>query len=168
MVYTLGMDSIADKARTLHAAGSNCAQSVVCAFAEELGMDFVAAHRYATCLGAGLGRRQLVCGAVSGGALAIGAALGNDSGSDLETKERCYAIVARFIARIEAEFGASDCATLLGVDLNTESGRAEVKARGLNVSVCEGIIGRSAELVQACIAGELSDRASRGTRSPGA
>jgi C_GCAxxG_C_C family probable redox protein len=158
------MESITDKARALHASGSNCAQSVVCAFAEELGIDFVTAHRYATCLGAGFGRRQLVCGAVSGGALALGAALGNDTGADLETKEKCYATVSRFVGAIEAEFGCSDCATLLGVDLNTESGRAEVKAKGLNVSVCERIIGRSAELVQALVAEALRSQEPRGER----
>ncbi len=158
------MKSIADKANALHATGSNCAQSVVCAFVDELGIDFVTAHRYATCLGAGFGRRQLVCGAVSGGALALGAALGNDSGADLETKEKCYAVVSRFVAAIEAEFGSSDCSTLLGVDLNTASGRAEVKAKGLDVSVCGRIIGRSAELVQEYIAEALNGQAPRGAR----
>ena len=158
------MESIADKANALHATGSNCAQSVLCAFTDQLGLDFVTAHRYATCLGSGFGRRQLVCGAVSGGALALGAALGNDSGADLETKEKCYAVVSRFIATIEAEFGSSDCSSLLGVDLDTASGRAEVKAKGLDVSVCGRIIGRSAELVQGYIAEALSSHETRGAR----
>ncbi len=105
-----------------------------------------------------------MCGAVSGGALALGAILGTDSGADLETKEKCYAIISRFVGAIEAEFGCSDCATLLGVDLNTEAGRAAVKARGLNVSVCERIIGRSAELAQAYIAEALSGQEPRGAR----
>jgi C_GCAxxG_C_C family probable redox protein len=146
------MDTLQAKALALHASGSNCAQSVVCAFAEATGFDFVAAHRFSTCLGAGLGRKQLVCGAVSGGAMAIGAALGNDSGADLAAKERCYSLVAEFVSTIEKEFGSSSCRALLGVDLNTEEGRAEVKAKGLGASVCDKVIARSVELVERAIA----------------
>jgi len=140
-------NTVAIQAKALHGSGSNCAQAVLCAFSETVGFDRALAHRLSTCLGAGFGRKQLVCGAISGGAMALGAAFGNDSGVDLKAKERSYAMVNRFITQLEHEFGASDCATLLGVDLETESGRAEVKARSLNISVCDRIIGRSAELV---------------------
>jgi len=142
------METIQQKAAALHTSGSNCAQSVLCAFSEAFDFDFIQAHRMTTCMGAGLGRRQLLCGAVSGGALALGAALGNESGAELATKERCYAIVAEYIAAIEAEFGCSDCRGLLGVDISTEAGRAEVKSRGLGATVCDRIIGRSVELVE--------------------
>lgn len=150
------METIQQKAAALHASGSNCAQAVLCAFSDELGFDFAQAHRLTTCMGAGLGRRQLLCGAVSGGALALGAALGNDSGADLAAKERCYAIVAEFVATIEAEFGFSDCRSLLGVDISTEAGRTEVKTRGLGASVCDRIISRSADLAEQAIAASRS------------
>lgn len=152
LAYTRPMSTISDKARATHATGSNCAQSVLCAFSDSVAFDAVAAHRFATGLGAGFGRRQLVCGAVSGGAMAIGAALGNDTGADAEAKERCYALVDEFVGKIEAEFGSSSCQALLGVDLKTPEGRAAVKDRGLNVSVCERIIGRAAELAAEIIA----------------
>jgi len=145
------MKTIQDKALALHASGSNCAQSVLCAFSDHIGFDFAQAHRFTTCMGAGLGRRQLLCGAVSGGALAIGAALGNDSGADPATKERCYGIVNEYVATLEAEFGSSDCRTLLGIDIGTETGRAEVKARGLGDSVCNKVIARSVELAEQAI-----------------
>jgi len=145
------METIQQKAAALHASGSNCAQAVLCAFSGEFDFDFAQAHRFTTCMGAGLGRRQLLCGAVSGGALALGAALGNDSGADLATKERCYGIVADYIATIEAEFGCSDCRGLLGVDISTEAGRAEVKALGLGSKVCDRIISRSVELVEQAV-----------------
>ncbi len=145
------METIQQKAAALHASGSNCAQSVLCAFSESFDFDFAQAHRFTTCMGAGLGRRQLLCGAVSGGALALGAALGNESGADLATKERCYGIVADYIATIEAEFGCTDCRGLLGVDISTEAGRAEVKARGLGAKVCDRIISRSVELVERAV-----------------
>jgi len=146
------MNTVQEKALALHASGSNCAQAVLCAFSEATGFDATQAHRFTTCMGAGLGRRQLLCGAVSGGALALGAALGNDTGADLATKERCYSIVADFVAALEKEFGSTDCRTLLGIDISTEAGRAEVKARGLGNAVCNKIILRSVELVEKAIA----------------
>jgi len=86
--------------------------------------------------------------------MALGAALGNDSGADLAAKERCYGLVAAFVGAIEAEFGCSDCRGLLGVDLNTEEGRAEHQARGLGQAVCNRVIRRSVELVAATISAE--------------
>ena len=137
-----------DQARALHAAGSNCAQSVLCAFAEDLGVDPIQAHKLTTGMGAGLGRRQLLCGAVSGGVMALGAAFGNRDGSDQEAKERTYEISRNFVLTVEKEFGSAECRTLLGVDLLSEEGKKEFKARGLGAAVCDKIIGRCAELVE--------------------
>jgi C_GCAxxG_C_C family probable redox protein len=136
-----------EQATSLHASGSNCAQSVLCAFTSELGIDTALAHRLATGLGAGLGRRQHLCGAINGGAMALSAALGNDTGADLAAKERTYEAVQAYVNAMEAEFGSIDCRILLGVDLNTPEGKAELKARGLSASVCDKLIGRCAEEV---------------------
>lgn len=145
------MSTIQEKALALHAAGSNCAQCVLCAFADTNGFDFCLAHSLCTCLGAGFGRRQLVCGAVTGGAMAIGATLGNECGADQKAKERCYELVNAFVATIEKEFGSSDCRSLLGVDISTDEGRSELKAKGLGTSVCDKIIARSAQLIESII-----------------
>ena len=136
-----------EQATSLHARGSNCAQSVLCAFTSELGVDTTVAHRLATGLGAGLGRRQHLCGAVNGGAMALSAALGNETGADLAAKERTYEAVRAYVDAIEAEFGSIECRTLLGVDLNTPEGKAELKERGLSASVCDKLIARCAEEV---------------------
>ena len=122
-------------------------RSVLCAFTSELAIDTALAHRLATGLGAGLGRRQHLCGAVNGGAMALGAALGNDSGADLAAKERTYLAVQAYITAMEAEFGSIDCRTLLGVDLNTLEGKAELKEKGLSSKVCDKLIARCAEEV---------------------
>ena len=141
-----------EQAVALHGGGSNCAQSVLCAFTKELGMDTAQAHRLSTGLGAGLGRRQHLCGAVGGGAMALGAALGNDSGADLEAKERTYAAVLSYVREMEAEFGSLECDALLGVDLTTDAGKAEYKAKNLGTEVCNRIIARSAEAVEKILA----------------
>lgn len=92
--------------------------------------------------------------------MALGAAYGNDDGSDLEAKEDSYARVAALVEAVEREFGASDCATLLGENLRTEEGRAAVKARGLSASVCDRLIARSVGLVEEALA-ERAPRTSR-------
>lgn len=136
-----------EQATSLHAGGSNCAQSVLCAFTSELGIDTVQAHRLATGLGGGLGRRQHLCGAVNGGAMVLGAALGNDTGADLAAKERTYEAVRAYIDTMEAKFGSIECRTLLDVDLNSPEGKAAFKERGLSASVCDKLIARCAEEV---------------------
>lgn len=50
-------------------SGYNCAQSVLFAYGPELGLDQERALKLATGLGAGMGRRDEVCGAVTGGVL---------------------------------------------------------------------------------------------------
>ena len=81
-----------ERAAALHASGSSCSQSVFVPFAEELGLDPQRAHKLATGLGAGCGRQQLVCGAVSGAVLALGLALGSEEGSEAAaTRPTCTA-----------------------------------------------------------------------------
>ena len=69
-------------------AGYNCAQSVLYAFGPELGLDGEISLKLATGLGAGMGRRGEVCGAVTGGILALGLKYGR--GSRQERSARCW------------------------------------------------------------------------------
>jgi C_GCAxxG_C_C family probable redox protein len=52
--------------------GFNCAQAVFATYAEEFGIDRTEALKISCGFGAGMGRRQEVCGAVSGAILLIG------------------------------------------------------------------------------------------------
>jgi len=143
----------AEKAEALHASGCACSQAVFGAFAAEYGVDTGLAVRLSSGLGAGIGRLQLTCGAVSGGVLALGLALGNATGAEQDKKEAAYAAAREFVAAIEAEFGASGCRELLqGNDLQTAEGKERIKAAGLQQKVCAPIIRRSVELVEAALA----------------
>ena len=138
-----------EKAAALHASGSSCSQSVFVPFAEDFGLDPRKAHRLATGLGAGCGRQQLVCGAISGAVLVLGLAFGSEEGPEAQAKEATYEAVNGFIERIKAEFGASDCRSLLeGLDLRDPAGRAAFKERGLPDKVCNPIIRRCVELLE--------------------
>jgi C_GCAxxG_C_C family probable redox protein len=139
----------AENAAALQASGSACSQAVFCVFAEEFGLDQESAHKIATGLGAGFGRQQRLCGALSGAALVLGLAMGNRRGEEAEDKESCYAAVSAFIDEMEAEFGAADCRGLLeGLDLRDPAGKAAIAERGLSARVCKPIVRRCVERLE--------------------
>jgi C_GCAxxG_C_C family probable redox protein len=156
-----------EKARGFFASGSSCSQSVFAAFAPDFGIDASLAHRLSAGLGGGCGRKQYLCGAVSGAALVLGLAFGNSEGFDAAAKEACYARVHTFISEIEKEFGASDCRALLGGnDTSTQEGRDAVKLAGFSKKVCSPLVERAVAKLDAIlgasgIADEVAGMAAR-------
>jgi C_GCAxxG_C_C family probable redox protein len=62
--------------------------------------------------GGGLGRRGLVCGALSGGVMAIGLRYG-----PMQEKDAAYAQVLELCRRFEEQHGSALCRDLTGCDL---------------------------------------------------
>jgi C_GCAxxG_C_C family probable redox protein len=130
----------ADRAAELHAKGANCAQSVVCAFAESYGVDGQAAMRAATGFGGGMGRLASTCGAVTGAFMVLGLAHGMRTPGEAEAKERTYAEVREFAKRFAAKNGNLACRDLLGVDIGTPEGLARARDEKLIATRCPGFI----------------------------
>jgi C_GCAxxG_C_C family probable redox protein len=89
----------------------NCAESVmrgVC-HAEDITLDDLS-KKLATPFGGGIGRSEDVCGALTGGVLAIGASLGRTSPD--QDKTRCYESAGTLYKQFEARFGATACKAL--------------------------------------------------------
>ena len=80
----------------------NCAQAVLCAFCEELGMSEVEAFRISEPFGGGIGKMGGVCGALSGAYMVLGLA---NSAADLEnptkSKMQTYADVREMTKKFE-------------------------------------------------------------------
>ena len=132
------MKSTAETASEKFLSGYNCAQSVLWAFAPRLNFDAEAALKIACGLGAGMGRRQEVCGAVTGGILALGLKFGRGSSDDRSVMEKAYAKTQELMRRFEAAHGTCTCRQLLeGCDLTTEAGRSEFKTRDMLRQKCE-------------------------------
>ena len=74
----------AERGAALFHQGCNCAQSVFCAFSDQLGMDRNLAMRMSASFGGGIGRMREVCGAVSGMALIAGFFTGSTVPEDQE------------------------------------------------------------------------------------
>ena len=75
-------------ARECFLNGANCAQAVLCAFAEECQLDETSAMRLASGFGGGMGRMREVCGAVSGMILVANILRGNTDPKDKAAKDK--------------------------------------------------------------------------------
>lgn len=88
--------------------GLNCAQAVVLAFKDEMGLDELMLKKLSISFGGGLGRQRLTCGAVSGMCMVLGALL-----SDGTDKLAIYDIVQKACADFKKEVGSIICGELL-------------------------------------------------------
>ncbi|MCL2461152.1 MAG: C-GCAxxG-C-C family protein [Defluviitaleaceae bacterium] len=146
--------SRADKAVDMFDSGFNCAQAVVSAYCEELGVDMEAALRLACGFGAGMGRLQGTCGAVSGAYMIIGLKYGNSAVSaaeDKEAKEKTYAMVREFAGRFEERNKTAVCRELLGIGLISGDGRQA--AERVN-AVCPKMVRDAVEILEGILFAE--------------
>ena len=107
--------SKADEAEKLFLEGANCAQAVVGAFADEIGIPQSSAFKLASGFGGGIGRTRNVCGAVSGMVLVLNALRGNEDISDKNSKDVHYALIQRALSEFKAETSSIICRELLGL-----------------------------------------------------
>ena len=103
----------AAKARALFLEGYNCAQAVVGAFADELGMTQRQAVRLASSFGGGMGGMRETCGAVTGMLTVAGLLFGYDSPADDAGKKAHYAHVRALAEAFRAQHETLVCRELL-------------------------------------------------------
>ena len=92
-----------EKAGALFLEGYNCAQSVVLAFADEMGTPKETAARIASSFGGGLGRLREVCGCVSGMAIVAGELLGYSGPETGKPKADHYALIQELAEEFRKE-----------------------------------------------------------------
>ncbi len=94
--------------------GYNCAQSVALAFRDLVPLDEDTLARLASPFGAGIGRMNEVCGAVSGMAMIIGLTGGYSDPKAREEKAALYSAVQKPCREFESICGSIVCRELLG------------------------------------------------------
>ena len=104
-----------EQAKALFLQGYNCAQAVLCAFADELGLDEKTARTISACFGGGLARQREVCGAVSGMCMALSVKCAPSDPNDHAAKAAFYARVQELCRRFKQENGSIICRELLGL-----------------------------------------------------
>ena len=99
-----------------HTRGYNCAQIVLCSYAEELGIDEETLFRTSEGFGAGMGGMMQTCGAVTAMFMALG--LANSSGNlqACDTKPQTMKKVRELAAEFEKKNGSIVCRELKGID----------------------------------------------------
>lgn len=125
--------------------GFNCSQAVLSTYCEEFGMDKKTALQVACGLGAGMGRLQETCGAVSGAYLLIGLKFDKFSKEDEPAKEKTYAMVREFATLFEERNKTTNCHKLLGIDLihgDRQTAVEQVK------NICPKMVQDAAEIIE--------------------
>jgi len=146
------MKTKSDIALEKFSAGYNCAQAVLFSFCDDLGFNKDMALKLACGFGGGMARKQEVCGAVTGGILAIGLKHGRSEGQDKAPTEATYGKVRVLMSRFESKHGTYICRTLLnGCALNTAEGQRYFKENDLSKKTCAGCVRTVVETVEAIL-----------------
>lgn len=138
-------DAAGRRARQLFGAVPQllCAESVLLACAEALGVRSPLLPRLATGFCSGLARTGGTCGALAGGVMALGLALGRSAaGEDLD---RPYAAVQEFRVVFVSRFGSDRCSLVCGCRLDTDAGRLAFASCGARER-CLDVVEQSATL----------------------
>ena len=102
---------IIEKATRLHESGFNCAQSVLCACGEYTGLDEATALAVSGGMGGGV-RCGEICGAATGGVMALGACAPFNDAGDPGAKTRISALAAELTRTFKEHFGCIRCQEL--------------------------------------------------------
>ena len=130
-------------------SGYNCAQAVLFSCCDILNFDKNTALKLACGFGAGMARQQEVCGAVTGGILAIGLHRGRGEADGQSAKEDTYQRVCELMSRFEKCHGSCICRKLLnGCDMNTPEGQQYMKENDLMRKNCAAYVRTVVELLE--------------------
>jgi len=128
--------------------GFHCSQSVLEAYAADIGLDAELARRLAAALAGGstVGGE---CGVVGSAYLVLGTKYAGDlpAYGDTALEERLWSRVRRFVAEFRRRNGAITCRELLGVDAFTKEGREEALRRDLFAVRCPKYIRDGIEIL---------------------
>ena len=136
-----------DIALELFGNSHNCAQSVFAACADESRIDVDTAKAVAAGFGGGIAGSQGVCGAVSGAIMAIGIQK-YDPQNVAESKRQVSDLSKKFLQEYESREGSIACRILLGVEMSTPEGKAEIQKSNLFRTKCVRFVAAACELYE--------------------
>jgi C_GCAxxG_C_C family probable redox protein len=126
----------------------SCAQSILMAFAKEVGIDEELAFRIGAGLGGGIGRKQHICGAINGGAIILGLKFANFLPTDSHAKERMANLVGSFVHECEQVIGGTQCKELIKINLEDSVQREFANETGIFERVCNNAIVQVAKILE--------------------
>lgn len=125
----------------------HCSQSVLAAYAEELGFTEEQALKIAYCLNSGM-RKGEVCGACSGALLVIGAKYGQSDKNDMESRTKSNELTVKFLEEFASRNGSYICNTLLGCDISTPEGVKFAMENNRFTDICPKMVASAVDVLE--------------------
>jgi len=116
--------------------GYNCAQSIIKAYANEVGINQEDAVRMASSLGGGVGRNGHICGAVTGAAVIIGMKFGTTDPANFRAKEEAYNRTNELLEKFSAENKSILCKELIPYDMKNPEDLKKAREAGVFTKQC--------------------------------
>lgn len=127
----------------------NCSQSVFTVFGTEHGLSENDCLKTSCAFGGGMGRQQLICGAVTGALMALGVKYGKAMGDPDENKQLTYEKTREFFNEFIRLNGTTSCRELLkGLDMNDPDDHRKIIEQGLFDTLCEKYVTDSVRIVE--------------------
>jgi len=127
--------------------GFNCAQSVLASYKDGVNISEDDLLKISCGFGAGMGRMQDVCGAVSGAYMVIGLKYGKYNKDDIDAQEKTYRLVRKYNSEFKKINKTTNCKELLGCDLLTQEGQKYYIDNDLKEKVCIKCIESSVKIL---------------------
>lgn len=121
------------------ANGFLCSEAVLLATAEKNNLDSTLIPKIATAFGRGLANGDSICGALSGGILALSLFQGRDT--QKESFELLYKNIDTLKDEFNKEFGEHNCTKLLGFSLNDEDAKEKFVKNDCKNCKCSNYVG---------------------------
>ena len=125
----------------------NCAQSVLFPFLKKHGIREEDGFKVASAFGAGMGRMQETCGAVTGAFMVLGLEYGFVNPGDQEQRELLLEKTREFISKFRNKCDSIKCRDLLMCDLNTEEGQKKHEEENQRELICKNCIKQSIKIL---------------------
>lgn len=142
------LDETSKRSGELFKSGYRWAESVLLSVAESKNIKSEIIPKISTGFCGGIARTSGICGAVTGGIMAISLLYGRSSPD--EPIEKSYIPVQKFIEIFEVKFGTTNCKQLTGLDLGTEEGRKRFVSENM-IEQCRKYAEEAARMVMLVI-----------------
>jgi C_GCAxxG_C_C family probable redox protein len=139
-------NSLGEKAVKRFLEGYNCAQSVLLAMFEYWNGKNELIPKIATAFGGGIGRCGSVCGALTGGVMALGIKYGSNEPS-LEKRLKAYEIAQKFYKKFKKQHGSVFCRELIGYDLSNPKELEEARKAEIFEKKCVNFVRSAVEIL---------------------
>ena len=141
-----------EKAAELFKQKFNCSQAVFTAFRQKEILGEADALKLSTVFGAGVAcTGKGLCGAVTGGLMAISMTEGRGSLDRIDAKTRTYALAVEFMDKFRRWKGSCDCANILGLDLGVPGNMEKAGEMKLFETTCVEAVRTAAGILEKMI-----------------